>query len=241
MPALPAIRCTISGIYKPNGREAIFVDHLRSDRSTVNTGKNAPSPVTCKNGTVIAEMLRGCCLIREDFSCDMSLKLGTAKVFASILLLFVIAGIASAQSIYRLPAGTRFQLRITDEISSKFSSANDTFRTRLAAPVVVRDIVLIPAGTIVEGRVLNAIHAEFGGKNGRMEIQLETLRFTDNVFRPIYGVPSTPLGESTSESRKCPLGLAFSFFTKGREVSLKEDDVIEVVLKKDVVLPVKDY
>ena len=116
----------------------------------------------------------------------MSYILGTAKVFALISLFFVIAGTASAQSIYQLPAGTRFQLRMTDEISSKFSSANDTFRRLLAAPVIVRDIVLIPAGTVVEGRVLNANHAEFGGRNGKMEIQLETLQFANNVFRPIY-------------------------------------------------------
>jgi hypothetical protein len=171
----------------------------------------------------------------------MSYILGTAKVFALISLFFVIAGTASAQSIYQLPAGTRFQLRMTDEISSKFSSANDTFRTRLAAPVIVRDIVLIPAGTVVEGRVLNANHAEFGGRNGKMEIQLETLQFANNVFRPIYGVPSEPLSTQASESHRCLLSLGLSFFTKGRDIRLKEDDVIEVVLKKDVVLPVKDY
>jgi len=197
--------------------------------------------MTAQNGTVIAEMLRGCCLIREDLGRDMSYILGTAKVFALSSLFFVIAGIASAQSIYQLPAGTRFQLRMTDEISSKFSSANDTFRTRLAAPVVVRDVVLIPAGTIVEGRVLNANHAAFGGRDGQIEIQMETLRFTDNIFRPIYGVPSAPLSAKGSENHRCWMSMGLSLFTKGREVRLKEDDVIEVVLKKDVVLPVKDY
>ncbi|HEY2865756.1 MAG TPA: hypothetical protein VGJ02_01575 [Pyrinomonadaceae bacterium] len=171
----------------------------------------------------------------------MSYKLGTAKVFALISLLFVIAESVAAQSIYHLPAGTRFQLRMTDEISSKFSSANDTFRTRLAAPVIVRDIVLIPAGTVVEGRVLNAMHAAFGGRNGRIEIQMEKLEFADDIFRPIYGVPSVPLSTKMSESHRCLLSMGFSFFTKGREVRLREDDIIEVVLKRDVVLPVKDY
>lgn len=171
----------------------------------------------------------------------MSSILGTAKVFALTFLFFVIAETAAAQatSIYQLPAGTRFTLRMTDEISSKFSSTNDTFRTRLAAPVVVRDVVLIPAGTIVEGRVLNSQHAALGGRNGRIEIQMETLKFSDDTFRPIYGVPLKDFSVKRPKSFWCLAGIAF--LKKGRDVRLKEDDVFVVELKKDVVLPVKDY
>src|SRR5215475_3006216 len=98
----------------------------------------------------------------------MSLRFGTAKVFAFFILIFVIVIPLSAQtdSIYRLPAGTRMSLRMDGDIGSKFSSRDDTFLTRTAAPVVVRDVVMIPAGTVVEGRILNASKAAFGGKSG---------------------------------------------------------------------------
>jgi hypothetical protein len=171
----------------------------------------------------------------------MSIILGTAKVFASFFLVFVIAETAAAQtdSIYRLPAGTKFQLRVTDEISSKFSNPNDTFRTRLAAPVIVRNVVMIPAGTEVEGRILSASHAGFGGRNGQIAFQMETLRLSDSQFRPIFGVPIAPPAQKREKSFWCLAG--FAFLKKGREASLRPDDVIEVVLKKEVVLPVKDY
>jgi len=173
----------------------------------------------------------------------MSLILGTAKVFASTFLLFAIAETVAAQtdSIYRLPVGTKFQLRMTDEISSKFSTANDTFRARLAAPIVVHDVVMVPAGTEVEGRVVSASHAAFGGRNGQIEVQMETLRLANNMFRPIYGVPLAPLDADRPKTFWHWAGAGISFLKKGRDVRLMPDDVFEVVLKKEVVLPVKDY
>jgi len=37
------------------------------------------------------------------------------------------------------------------------------------------------------------------------------------------------------------IGAGTVYSLKGRDIRLKEDDVFEIVLKKDVVLPVLDY
>jgi hypothetical protein len=171
----------------------------------------------------------------------MRIVLGTAKVFASSILFFVIVSPLAAQtdSIYRLPAGTRFRVRMDSEISSKFSSPNDTFIARLATPLVVRDVVMIPAGTLVEGRVLSSSRAAFGGRNGRIEFRMETLKFSDALTRPIEGVPIKPFVEKRSKTFWQWAGIAF--LRKGREAKLKEDDVFDIELKKEVVLPVRDY
>lgn len=173
----------------------------------------------------------------------MRILLGTAKVFASFILLFVIVGPLAAQtdSIYRLPAGTRFHLRMDSEISSKFSSPNDTFIARLVSPLVIRDVVMIPAGTIVEGRILRSSRAAFGGKNGRIEFQMETLKFSDEMTRPIFGVPLKTFEEKRSKTFWRWAGAGISFLKKGREARIKEDDIFDIELKKEVVLPVKDY
>src|SRR5438093_7220824 len=124
----------------------------------------------------------------------MSFMFGTAKVFALFILLFVITYPIAAQSdsIYRLPAGTHIRVRMDSEIGSKFSSANDTFLTRVAMPVVVRDVTVLPVGIVVEGRILKVSAAGLGTKSGLLEVRMETLRFADDVSREIDGVPTAP-------------------------------------------------
>ena len=55
----------------------------------------------------------------------MSKLFGVAKVFATLILFFVSfyqLHAQSAESIYRLPAGTRIKVRMEGDIGSKFSS-----------------------------------------------------------------------------------------------------------------------
>src|SRR3954469_7508752 len=133
----------------------------------------------------------------------MDSKFGTAKVFAYFILLFVISYPLRAQSrvepakqtdsIYRIPVGTHIRLRMEGVISSKFSTANDTFLARVAVPVVIRDVTVLPAGTVVEGRITEASPAGLGSRNGRMDFRMETLKFSDEVNRSIDGVPVASL------------------------------------------------
>lgn len=207
----------------------------------------------------------------------MNSKSGTAKVFAiTFFSIFVINIPMAAQirdktdSIYRLPAGTHIRVRMDGEISSRFSSVNDTFMTRVAVPVTVRNVAVIPEGTQIEGRVMAVSPADFGGRNGQIAIRMETLRFSDEVFRSIEGLPVSPfrakrpnrfwpivggsvlgsaVGLATGSARGAligaglggGLGAGAAYLRKGNEVGVKEDDVFEIELKKEVVLPVLDY
>jgi hypothetical protein len=204
----------------------------------------------------------------------MSNLFGTAKVFAFLILLFVIGYQVDAQthasSIYQLPAGTKIKLRMQGDIGSKFSSVSDTFLTRVAVPVVIRGVTVLPAGTIVEGRVISVTRAGLGSRNGHIEIRMETLKFGDDVDRSIEGVPlnefeakrggkllpvigGTVIGAAVGFALGSAPGAAIgagvgggigagaSFSRKGNEVRLKVDDVFEIELRKEVVLPVLDY
>ena len=206
----------------------------------------------------------------------MSSKFGTAKVFALLILFFVIShpsrgqSRAETDSIYRVPAGTHIRLRMEGQIGSKFSTVNDTFLARIAAPVVIRDVTVLPAGTLVEGRILAASPAGIGSRNGHIDFRMETLKFSDVVNRSIDGEPVEPF--KPKRSRKwLPLiggsalgaavgfavgsapgavigagigggiGAGAGFSRKGGNVGLKDDDIFEIVLKKEVLLPVLDY
>jgi hypothetical protein len=211
----------------------------------------------------------------------MSSKFGTAKVFALLILFFVINYPLRAQapaelktrtdSIYRIPVGTRIRLRMEGAISSKFSTANDTFLARVAVPVVIRDVTVLPVGTLVEGRITEASPAGLGSRNGQMDFRMETLKFSDEVNRSIDGVPVQALKAKRHSGGWLPviggsiLGAAVGFAVgtapgavigagigfgigagaryskKGGNVGLKDDDIFEIELKKEVVLPVLDY
>jgi hypothetical protein len=206
----------------------------------------------------------------------MTSKFGTAKVFALLILFFVIShplraqGRVESDSIYRIPTGTHIRLRMEGEISSKFSNVNDTFLARVAVPVVIRDVTVLPAGTLVEGRIVEASPAGIGSRNGRMDFRIETLKFSDSINRSVDGVPSEPFKPKRSNKwfpalggsiigaavgfavGSAPgaligagvgggIGAGAGYSRKGSNVGLKDDDVFEIILKKEVVLPVLDY
>lgn len=124
----------------------------------------------------------------------MNFWLKKTEVFALILLLFVSFSAVKAQnSIYQLPSGTKIRLRMETEINSKVSGVNDTFITRVAQPVVVRNALVLPAGTIIEGRVIKSEPAAAGGQSGTLEVKFENLRFTDGAKRSIEGKLLAPL------------------------------------------------
>jgi hypothetical protein len=202
----------------------------------------------------------------------MSTSFGVAKVFAFILFFASLYGpqAQTADSIYRLPAGTRIKVRMEGDIGSKFSSVNDTFVTRIALPVVVRGVTVLPVGTIVEGRITLAEPAALGSRNGKIDIRMETLRFSERIDRPIEGslvkpfavkhgsklwptVGGTVIGAAVGFAIGSVPGAAIgagigggigagaSYTKRGSDIHLKEDDTFEIELKKEVVLPVLDY
>jgi len=120
----------------------------------------------------------------------MNFMLMKTKVFAFLALLFANCLLINAQtdaSIYRLPSGTTLRVRMDNEINSKISGVDDTFTMTLAAPVVRREVVVLPIGTIIEGRVVKVKRAAFAGKNGNLQISLQSLRLTDGTRLAIEG------------------------------------------------------
>ena len=121
----------------------------------------------------------------------MNLRFMKTEIFAFIILFFVSFVIADAQvdsSIYQLPAGTLMSVSMDNEINSKVAGVNDTFTTTLAAPVVIRETIVLPIGTIIEGRITKVKRAAFGGKSGILEVSFQRLRLRDGTKREIEGV-----------------------------------------------------
>src|SRR4029079_3407102 len=76
----------------------------------------------------------------------------------------------------RVAAGTPVQIELVDKLSSASQKAGDTFALRLAAPVVVNGMVVLPAGARGEGRVVESAGPGIGGKPGKMVLDADYVR-----------------------------------------------------------------
>jgi len=125
------------------------------------------------------------------------------KVFAFFILLFANLNPLKAQtdsSIYQLQTGTVIRVQMDNEINSRVSGVNDTFTATVAAPVVVRETVVLPIGTIIEGRITKVRRASPGGKNGDLTISFEKLRLVTGEKREIEGVLVNKIKAKSSQT-----------------------------------------
>lgn len=176
-----------------------------------------------------------------DFRTALVRSLGTAALIFANFSLGASQDIAT-DSIYKLPAGTRLRLKMDVELSSKFASVNDTFTTAVAKPIVIRDAVVVPAGTVIQGRVRGVSAAGFGVEDGKLDIIFETLRFPN--MRPSY-IDAELVERVEAHTPSFVKVLSFvggiGLFRKGKDARIREDEEFEIVLKRDLTLPVLDF
>lgn len=123
----------------------------------------------------------------------------TTKIFAFLFLFFAsFLQINAQDSIYELAAGTKIRVSMDNEISSEVASINDTFTTVVAEPVKVRETIVLPVGTVIEGRVTGVEPASLGGKNGKLSVKFETIRFENGEKREIEGILANELKAASS-------------------------------------------
>ena len=117
----------------------------------------------------------------------MLLSLVRAAVLATLIFGIQIAVYGQRDSIYRLPVGTRITLKLDAELSSRVATVDDTFVATIAKPVLMSDVVVLPTGTAIEGRVTGSRAASAGGKQGKLELSFDTIRFSADLIRKIEG------------------------------------------------------
>jgi hypothetical protein len=67
-----------------------------------------------------------------------------------------------------MPDGTVLELEIAEALSSKTAQRGQRFKLRLAAPLSVGDVLLLPVGTEGYGEVVHADRARMAGKPGEL-------------------------------------------------------------------------
>jgi hypothetical protein len=106
------------------------------------------------------------------------------------------ASFGQSQRTLRLPEGTEIQVRLETELSSKTSRLEDRFEASVIDPVRLGGDVAIPAGARVRGVVRSVTPAHRPSKEGRLDLQFDSLYLGRTRF-DIRGTV-TSLGEKQS-------------------------------------------
>lgn len=174
-------------------------------------------------------------------------------------------------SIYQLQPGTKIALRMDNEINSKVSSVNDTFTATIVKPVLAREAAVLLPGTVIEGRITKIERAAAGqsgrmelkfeslrfADGNKREIDgvlVNELKTGSNAkSNAITIIGTTALGAVFGAFSKTGSGAAIgagigagagtgiALLRKGKEARIKSDEEFEIELKKEVILPVRDY
>lgn len=192
----------------------------------------------------------------------------TAKVFAIIFLFFAISDAQS--SIYRLEAGTKIRVKMDVEINSEVGAKNDTFIVKTDQPVRNGETILVPVGTLIEGRIVDSSAAQSGGRGGKLILRFEKILLEGGESRTIEAlrelkaessqkasvlsiIGGTAIGALIGAVTKsgsgaligagigAGAGTGVALARKGKNVRIKTGEIFEIVLAKEVVLPVRDY
>jgi len=113
-------------------------------------------------------------------------------------------GDAEAEQPASLPGGTRFEVRLQQQLNTAYSHPGDVFMSRVTEPIVdAEGREVIPAGAEVMGEVVSVWAPDRSGRNGRIEIKL-TRVFIDGESYPLDATAVTETRLETVRTRSGP-------------------------------------
>jgi hypothetical protein len=109
----------------------------------------------------------------------------------------------AVKSDVELPAGTEFQVRLQQGLSSAQSTAGQKFEATLHAPVVVGEKVVLPKGTVVRGHVTRAVPSGRLKTPARLSVTLDSIQREGES----YPIATSTVSRSATSHKKRNLAL----------------------------------
>ncbi|MDB5429146.1 MAG: hypothetical protein JWP35_262 [Caulobacter sp.] len=139
-----------------------------------------------------------------------------------------------------IPMGALLQVELVDPLSSKTSKLGDRFAIRLAEPIIIDGVVVVPAGALGQGEVIDANNAGMSGSQGKLIISARYLDINGQHVR-IRGMTLIKSGTShvdlaTGVSMMPYVGIA-AIFIKGGEIIMPAGTRATVKVAEDTTLP----
>ena len=162
-------------------------------------------------------------------------------------------------------AGTTVSVRMVDGLDSEVNQVGDTFRASLDSPIMVDDRVVVPVGTEVQGRVTDVKSSgRFQGRS-EMTLQLTRLQMNGKSYEfatSVWNVKGRSEGKQTAATvgggaalgaiigaiagggkgaaigsvAGAGAGGGVSAATKGKQIKVEPEDVVQFRLTNDVTV-----
>lgn len=137
-----------------------------------------------------------------------------------------------------IPAGTIVALEITESLVSDERKTGDAFGFKLAQPIVLDGVELIPAGTSGVGEIVHAAPARASGKAGELIVAARHLDWQGTRI-PLRG---TKLGGAGSDRSGMVAGVAvaagvFALFIHGGQMQIPAGTAAHAKLAQALPMP----
>jgi hypothetical protein len=137
-----------------------------------------------------------------------------------------------------LASGTKLQLELAEELSSKTAQEGDIVVYYAAANVLSpTKEILIKKGARATGKVTMAKRARMFGKKGQLEFTVEEIEAVDGTKVPLRStVEKNGKGRGTTMVAVAALVSVFGVFIKGKNVTVKSGTLVEAYVDYDTVI-----
>lgn len=124
------------------------------------------------------------------------------------------------------PSGSKVELMIIDEVTTKTAKRGDRFRMRLAQPLAVGDHIVIPRGTPAYGEVTDASVNGIAGRSGKLTTKLLYIDY-QGAQLALTGSPHSAGQGGNLQIVLATLALTpWGLIAKGNNAKLKAGEVV---------------
>lgn len=144
--------------------------------------------------------------------------------------------VAAPASIVAIP-GSKVELMVINEVTTKTAKVGDRFLLKLAQPLVVDGRVLIPRGARAWGEVTDAKANGIVGRSGKLATKLLHIDFNGSLI-PISGTPANNGQGGGLQVVMATLALTpWGLMAKGNNAKLKAGDIVPGYLVEALAFP----
>ncbi len=152
----------------------------------------------------------------------------------------IAAPAAPTETLLRAPAGTPLEIELVEALSSDSASIGQRFAIRLAEPITVDGVTLVPAGAQGEGEVIDAAGAGISGRQGKLIVAARHLDLGGRQVRirgmTLMGAGSSRVGLATGIALT-PYAGPVALLIRGGEIEMPAGLRATARLAEDLTLP----
>lgn len=136
-----------------------------------------------------------------------------------------------------LSEGTVVSVKLMQNISSKTANAGDVIEFVTDAPIIVKDIVVVPVGTRVTGVVTDCDRAKGLGKKGKLDFEINYLHLASGKNVKLSSTQSGQGKQKTGTAvAEAVLLTPLFLLKKGKNVKFETGHQFKVFVEVDTVI-----